>query len=138
MGFGSHCCLNFSLTGVGHSLPRISFFEATAERALWGADALNVLNISADVAREWAQSKIINQLAGERQIDILRHINTDQTAHDMLRITEAHGKGKLQYWGFSYVPLAHVHSSHHIILSGIKVSWVLRLPQCLSCVLATC
>lgn len=124
------------LTGVGHSLPRVSFFETAAERALWGAGALLVLNTSADVAHEWARSKITNQLAGERQIDVLKHINTDQTARDMLRITEAHGKEKLQYWGFSYVPLMLFCSSHNIILLGMEVSWVLRLLQCFPCVLS--
>jgi len=32
----------------------------------------------------------------------LRPIHTYQTAQDMLRIVEAHGRTKIQYWGFSY------------------------------------
>lgn len=64
-----------------------------------------MLDASPDgVARAWARSKVANQVVGERQSDVLRHLNTDQTARDMLYITEAHGKEKLQYWGFSYVP----------------------------------
>jgi hypothetical protein len=43
------------------------------------------------------------QLAGERDDGSLRFINTDYTARDMLRIVQAHGLEKIQYWGFSYV-----------------------------------
>jgi len=41
-------------------------------------------------------------LAGERDDGSLRFINTDHTARDMLRIVQAHGRDKIQYWGFSY------------------------------------
>jgi hypothetical protein len=85
----------------------MSFFETEVERELWGNRQLEVLNTTTDgVARAYARAKIIGQLAAERQLDELRHINTDQTARDMLRITEAHGKEKIQYWGFSWVGLA--------------------------------
>ncbi|KAF9457254.1 TAP-like protein-domain-containing protein [Collybia nuda] len=95
--------LGFDPRGVGNSVPRVSFFETAAERVLWAPGSLHVLGTSSDdVAREWARSKITNELARERQLEVLKHINTDQTARDMLRITEAHGKEKLQYWGFSY------------------------------------
>ncbi|CAA7262007.1 unnamed protein product [Cyclocybe aegerita] len=38
----------------------------------------------------------------EQDDGYLRHMNTDQTAQDMLRIVEAYRQQKLQYWGFSY------------------------------------
>jgi hypothetical protein len=80
----------------------MSFFETAVERELWGDRELAVLNATTDgVARAHARATIVSQLAVERQLDELRHINTDQTARDMLRITEAHGKEKIQYWGFS-------------------------------------
>ncbi|KAF8185203.1 hypothetical protein BJ912DRAFT_927579 [Pholiota molesta] len=44
----------------------------------------------------------LGRLTAENDDGYLRHINTDQTARDMLRIVEAHGRTKLQYWGFSY------------------------------------
>ena len=54
-----------------------------------------------DVDNKWAFAKVIGQLAEDRDDGSLRHINTDQTARDMLRIVEAHGRTKIQYWGFS-------------------------------------
>ncbi|KAJ7667054.1 hypothetical protein B0H17DRAFT_1184269, partial [Mycena rosella] len=52
--------------------------------------------------RAWARAIIEGQLAGERDDGSLRFINTDHTARDMLRIVQAHGLEKIQYWGFSY------------------------------------
>jgi hypothetical protein len=80
----------------------MSFFETAVERELWENSDPQILNATTDdIARKHARARIVGQLAAERQLDELRHINTDQTARDMLRITEAHGKEKLQYWGFS-------------------------------------
>ena len=42
-------------------------------------------------------------LAAESDDGYLRHINTDNTARDMLSIVEASGREKIQYWGFSCV-----------------------------------
>lgn len=89
--------------GVSRSTPRVSFFESLVERELWDLSVLSVsLNATADgVAREWARAQVTGRLAGERDRGVLSHINTDHTARDMLRIVEAHGQEKLQYWGFS-------------------------------------
>ncbi|KAK7022930.1 hypothetical protein VNI00_016820 [Paramarasmius palmivorus] len=54
------------------------------------------------VSNIWARSKIEGILAEERLADVLPHIQTDHTARDMLRINEAHGREKIQYWGISY------------------------------------
>ncbi len=54
-----------------------------------------------DVPRVWARAHVLSQLAGEADTGYLRHINTDNAARDMLRIVEAHGRSKIQYWGFS-------------------------------------
>ena len=88
--------------GVGRSIPRASFFDTDVERALWGNGLPQVLNITTgSLSKAYARATIVGRLAAERQIEALKYVNTDQTARDMLRIIEAHGKEKLQYWGFS-------------------------------------
>ena len=74
-------------------------FKTAAEQALWYASDLHIPED--DVANIWARALVRGKLAQERDYGYLRHINTDQTARDMLRIVEAHGRTKIQYWGFS-------------------------------------
>ncbi|KAF8900304.1 TAP-like protein-domain-containing protein, partial [Mucidula mucida] len=82
---------------------RVSVFRTEVERALWGYDLNSELGYSPDgVGKAWATASVTGELALERDNGLLAHINTDQTARDMLRITEAYGYEKLQYWGFSY------------------------------------
>ncbi|KAF8816534.1 hypothetical protein BYT27DRAFT_7207371 [Phlegmacium glaucopus] len=87
-------------TGIGQSTPRVSLFRTAAERALW--DASDLHNRESDVANTWIRALVHGKLAEDSDYGYLRHINTDQTARDMLRIVEAHGRTKIQYWGFSY------------------------------------
>ncbi|ESK91321.1 alpha beta hydrolase fold family [Moniliophthora roreri MCA 2997] len=95
--------VGFDPRGVARSTPRVSFYETRAERELWSRSAVRELNFSSDtVASSWARTTITGQLAGERAMDVLPHIQTDHTARDMFTITEAHGREKIQYWGFSY------------------------------------
>ena len=54
-----------------------------------------------NVANKWALAVVLGRLAEDHDDGYLKHINTDQTARDMLRIVEAHGRTKIQYWGFS-------------------------------------
>ena len=86
-------------TGVGQSTPRVTFFTSTAEKAVLFASDLHIAED--DVAKKWALASIFGKLAEDHDDGYLRHINTDQTARDMLRIVEAHGRTKIQYWGFS-------------------------------------
>jgi hypothetical protein len=83
----------------------VSFFKTKAEYTIWhgGQRLLEFINIFANegVAHTWARSSVVNQLAAETDDGYLRHINTENTARDMLRIVEAHGRTKIQYWGFS-------------------------------------
>ncbi|TFK35059.1 TAP-like protein-domain-containing protein [Crucibulum laeve] len=96
--------ISFDPRGVGRSTPRASFFKSDAERALWGEDiSFGLVNNSVEgVSRTWARAQIVGKLAEESDTGHLRHINTDQTARDMLTIVEAFGQKKIQYWGFSY------------------------------------
>ncbi|KAJ7083196.1 Alpha/Beta hydrolase protein [Mycena belliarum] len=98
--------IGFDPRGIARSTPRVSYFATRVERELWtGRSATRKLsmNASADaLSRAWAEAVIEGQLAGARDDGSLRFINTDHTARDMLRIVQAHGSEKLQYWGFSY------------------------------------
>ncbi|KIM42722.1 hypothetical protein M413DRAFT_444393 [Hebeloma cylindrosporum] len=95
--------VSFDLRGIARSTPRASFFKTDVERELWGGETFGIVNNSDEgIARTWARSKVVGQLAAEQDYGYLRHINTDQTARDMLSIVEAHGRSKIQYWGFSY------------------------------------
>ena len=85
--------------GIGQSKPRVSFVKSAAERAILYATDLHFAEH--DVANKWAFSSVFIKLAEDRDDGYLRHINTDHTARDMLRIVEAHGRTKIQYWGFS-------------------------------------
>lgn len=87
------------IIGVARSTPRASFFESDVERELWMSETI-AENMS-DVPRVWARAHVLSRLAGEADTGYLRHVNTDNTARDMLRIVEAHGRSKIQYWGFS-------------------------------------
>ena len=49
----------------------------------------------------WAQSKLAGTAAYERNGNVLRYMNTENVARDMLAITEAYGREKLQYYGVS-------------------------------------
>ncbi|KDR74314.1 hypothetical protein GALMADRAFT_250125 [Galerina marginata CBS 339.88] len=94
--------VGFDPRGIARSTPRASFFKTDVERVLWGQSLGPVNNSDEGIARTWARAKVFGELAAETDYGYLRHINTDQTARDMLRIVEAHGRSKIQYWGFSY------------------------------------
>ncbi|KAJ7174478.1 Alpha/Beta hydrolase protein [Mycena filopes] len=99
--------IGFDPRGIQRSTPRISFY-GRAEREIWGGwgNRAQVASMNAPddtLARTWARAIVDGTLAGERDVDgSLRFMNTDHTARDMLRIVQAHGRVKLQYWGFSY------------------------------------
>ncbi|KAF5311055.1 hypothetical protein D9619_008143 [Psilocybe cf. subviscida] len=97
--------VGFDPRGVSRSTPAVSFFHTKAEKAIWFQEGFRgglANNTDEGVARTWARSFIVGQLAAETDDGYLRHINTENTARDMLRIVEAHGRTKIQYWGFSY------------------------------------
>ncbi|KAJ6610179.1 Alpha/Beta hydrolase protein [Mycena sp. CBHHK59/15] len=100
--------VGFDPRGVSYSRPLISLFETDIERALWVPSTLITvypsLNASSNsLPRLYASSQVLGQLAETRDPnDYLQYITTDNVARDMLRITDAFGFDKLQYWGVSY------------------------------------
>ena len=90
-----------STLGVQRSTPRAAFYKSLTERLLTHRPATELNHSSENVESFWASNKIIGSLALKRGKDYLPHINTDHSARDMLKIVEALGEEKLQYWGFS-------------------------------------
>ncbi|PBK84151.1 alpha/beta-hydrolase [Armillaria gallica] len=98
--------VSFDPRGVANSTPRAEFFLSKEEQYQWRASTNNwatVVNTTSDqILHLWASAQVIAELALERDNGILNYISTDNVARDMLRITEAAGQEKLQYWGDSY------------------------------------
>ncbi len=94
-----------SILGAANSIPRAQFFLSVEEQSQWLANPNHwslVVNTTSDqIPHLWASSQVLAELAKERDNGILDYISTDNVARDMLRITEAAGQEKLQYWGFS-------------------------------------
>jgi hypothetical protein len=88
--------------GVGQTKPKISWFEDEIEARLWERGAgKSTHDTLEDFALMWARSKVVGRIAEERNLQAVLHLRTGNVANDMLRITEAYGYEKLQYWGFS-------------------------------------
>jgi hypothetical protein len=86
-------------------MPNVSFFPNDADRNLWAARAsvFSVVNTSTNSLAELvAGSQVVGKLAAlTNRNGYLNFINTDYTARDMLQITKAYGRDKIQYWGTS-------------------------------------
>ncbi|KAK0231501.1 TAP-like protein-domain-containing protein [Armillaria fumosa] len=92
--------------GVANSTPRAEFFLSKEEHYRWLASTdqytVSVNGTSDQIPHLWAASQVIAGLAEATDNGILNYIGTDNVARDMLRISEAAGQEKLQYWGYSY------------------------------------
>ncbi|KIJ41487.1 hypothetical protein M422DRAFT_229571 [Sphaerobolus stellatus SS14] len=95
--------VGFDPRGIGRTTPRVSLFDDDFERAFWEHDALSLVNASTDsLSKEYARSFVTGQLATKKVNHLAQYVGTALVARDMLSITRAHGRDKLQYWGFSY------------------------------------
>ncbi|PBL01762.1 alpha/beta-hydrolase [Armillaria gallica] len=98
--------ISFDPRGVANSTPRAEFFLSKEEHYQWLASTdhytTSVNTTSDQIPHLWASTQVIAGLAEATDNGILNYIGTDNVARDMLRISEAAGQEKLQYWGYSY------------------------------------
>ena len=95
--------MNRIFLGISRTEPQVTWFESDIEAALWQAGAGNAAFTTVDdFAHLWPRSEIIGRIAEERNFDAIAHVRTENVATDMLKISEALGYGKLQYWGILY------------------------------------
>jgi hypothetical protein len=62
---------------------------------------LDVNESISSFGRAYAQSEIISRLAVDRIKTVAESVSTAAVAKDMLRIVQAFGQDKLNYWGIS-------------------------------------
>ncbi|KAH7103149.1 TAP-like protein-domain-containing protein [Auriculariales sp. MPI-PUGE-AT-0066] len=96
--------IGFDPRGVGYSTPKLGVFaDGSPEEMLWKIQRPNTVNSLDDsLIRSFNHYKILGELAVKRVNETARLVSTAFVARDMLRITEAFGREKLQFYGFSY------------------------------------
>ncbi|KZV89506.1 hypothetical protein EXIGLDRAFT_650153 [Exidia glandulosa HHB12029] len=95
--------IGFDPRGIGRTRPKLAVLESESERMTWQLQLPPPINVTVDaLAKIYGYWQIMADLVVERQAHAAAHMSTAIVARDMLQITKAHGRDKLQYWGFSY------------------------------------
>ena len=96
-----------TFSGSGRSTPQAQIFPTQLASALWGETSLTTLlpalSIPGNVGLTLAKGEVSDVIFGQNAASYLRHINTPNMAADMLQIVKAHGREKLNYYGYSCV-----------------------------------
>lgn len=85
-------------------MPQVNIFPDQSENAAWQILAFRapLYNATPDaVPRMYANARALASVAAARINSTAPYLSTAQVARDMLKITNAFGRDKLQYWGFS-------------------------------------
>ena len=103
------CQILTGTEGVGRSTPQAQRFPSQLASALWGeislATLLPALSIPGNIGLTIAKGEVTNAVYEQTGAAYLPHINTPNTATDMLQIMQAFGQDKLTYYGISCVIL---------------------------------
>jgi pimeloyl-ACP methyl ester carboxylesterase len=97
------CPSQLRTLGVGKTTPAFNLFPTRMERMAWDYQVKLALNASDH--QRFSQALVNSELIGDlgaKKTSVGRYMSTAIVARDMLSITNAYGREKIMYWGFSY------------------------------------
>ncbi|TCD60878.1 hypothetical protein EIP91_009369 [Steccherinum ochraceum] len=95
--------VGFDPRGIGFTTPTLVVLQNKGEEGLFTSGFLTTNNASdSALGAMHATAQHLGHLAAARMGVAAQYVGAPVVARDMLSITKAHGRDKLQYWGFSY------------------------------------